>query len=711
MDTTGSRGNAPSQNSPRLYRWVPSSGNATVAGREIGGMVYVGIPPDVIRVASSAKCAAVIDPTLPVGQFSTDKKSELFPYKPGYSEISADCRATYLEWLATGRSDPSFDSGCGLLYYYGLERRFFLGNSSGAEKREILEEALRLHDVYSSDSEIQCVIGGLIKFGIFSLFDAGTIKPDFSCDGWVFPLSLSVALGTLVRDGESLSADWMFSWYHCHPVNRLSGDADRTRAEFRALFKLRFDKWFPDGLKIDKPDKLLQFHYMAKSGEFSAYIFPRSGGKPVVDVENLDEPLKIAKRIAGEVTKELDKYYRFVKDKSRGLGSLQVLSLLRKELWPLLASKELEQLGSWARRVAAEGGFVPVAEVVARLTGRNDGQLEMQQLTLAADALARVGFGFAPDPRSAFRYPNIEESVVLFELGETDAPLCEVSDTYRMAFLAAASGALVAHADGIVTESERESLVKNVNDSQNLNGQMRRRLIANIDWMLSNAPDFALLRKKLRGIKANTVQAVRNVMVSVAHSNGAVNPQEVAVFEKIYKVLRLDPADAYSDLHAGSIQGGLFQICAAEPSALGETIRAESPAGGVQLDSERIATIHSDTDQVFSVLGEIFDKKADGLESGRTQHMLISGLDAQYAAFANELVNLEHWTGDGFQELCARHSLMPSGAIEDINEWAFETYGDTLLEEHDGYEVNADIAGALKRVFKRESGDVSNETG
>ena len=710
MNPTGSRGNAPSRNSSRRYRWVPSSETATVAGREIGGMVFVGTPPDVIRLASKAKCAAVIDPALPVGQIKTGKNSERFPYKPGYSDISADCRATYLEWLATGRSDASFDTGCTLLYYYGLERRFFLGNSSAAEKREILKEARRLHDLYSGNTQIQCVIGGLIELGTFSLVDQGRIEPSFICNGWTLPLSLQVALGARVRDGEHLSADWLFSWYHCHPTNRLSNAADRSRDEFRALFKLRFDERFPVGLKVGNPGKLLQFHYMASSCEFSAYFHPRSGGKPVADVAKLDEPLKIAQRIADGVTKELDKYYRFVQDESRDPSSLEALSLLRKELWSLLASKELEQLRTWVRGIAAEGGFVPVAEIVARLTGRTDGKLETQQLTLAADALAQVGYGFAPDPQSALRYPNIEESVVLFELGEAGASLDEVSDAYRMAFLVAASGAFVAHADGIVTESERKALLENMNDAENLNEQLRRRLTANLDWMLSTAPDFALLRKKLRRIGPDAVRAIRNAMVSVARSDGTVNPQEVAAFETIYKVLRLDPAEVYSDLHAGNIQGGLVRMRSAEPSASGEAIPAETPTDGIQLDSERIAAIHSDTDQVFSVLGDIFDEKADGSGGRRAQDMLLPGLDAKHAAFANEIINSDHWTEDGFQELCARHSLMASGAVEDINEWAFETYGDALLDEHGGYEVNAEIADALKMAFEGESSGVRTGT-
>ena len=52
--------------------------------------------------------------------------------------MSPRSRATYLEWLASGRSDCSYNAYYMLLYFYGLECRFFLDNPSMAEKREIL---------------------------------------------------------------------------------------------------------------------------------------------------------------------------------------------------------------------------------------------------------------------------------------------------------------------------------------------------------------------------------------------------------------------------------------------------------------------------------------------------------------------------------------------------------------------------------------------
>jgi TerB N-terminal domain len=87
--------------------WIPKGHSGTVAGRKIGDMVYVGSPPRVSLQGYSQKLKAHIDPTLSVAQIGSDKQGSGMPYWPSYSEISSVCRATYLDWLASGRTDAS----------------------------------------------------------------------------------------------------------------------------------------------------------------------------------------------------------------------------------------------------------------------------------------------------------------------------------------------------------------------------------------------------------------------------------------------------------------------------------------------------------------------------------------------------------------------------------------------------------------------------
>ena len=56
--------------------WVPSYETASVAGRNIGGMVYVGTAPLLNTYGYRDKCRAYIDPSLSVARSGADKAGE-----------------------------------------------------------------------------------------------------------------------------------------------------------------------------------------------------------------------------------------------------------------------------------------------------------------------------------------------------------------------------------------------------------------------------------------------------------------------------------------------------------------------------------------------------------------------------------------------------------------------------------------------------------
>lgn len=99
------------------------------------------------------------------------------------------------------------------------------------------------------------------------------------------------------------------------------------------------------------------------------------------------------------------------------------------------------------------------------------------------------------------------------------------------------------------------------------------------------------------------------------------------------------------------------------------------------------------------------DRKAEEeAEEGRDAKdaTLFTGLDAKHGALLLDLVGQEHWTEDAIEQLCGRHGLMPSGALEAVNEWAFETHDEALLDEYDGYDVSSEIADSVKQKLEEE---------
>lgn len=691
--------------------WVPYGKSASVGGRDIGGMVYVGKSPSVNTYGFPDKCRAYIDPSLPVGRTGDDLGGHGMPYWPGYSDISPRCRATYLDWLAGGKADASYNPGYMFLYFYGLERRLFVDEPPEEEKRQISEEAQRLALLYPTNRSVQRYLGEFIEVAKVVTTKIEDIEPLFEHSGWDLPLSLKLAIGKRLGKGERLGADWVLSWFLCHPERTLRTPATRCRDEFLALFRLRFGQRFPEGLKVTMPRKALTALYRAASSEFEGIINPSIDGKPVLDISGLRKPVEIAQEIAHEAMDELDKFSRFLGRNPEGRGSVEGHALLPAELRYLFPSEGLEAMKSWAAGVVSDGGLISAADTIERLEGERPVKIGKRQLTGTADALARVGFGLAPDPRFAMRSPKSNEPVVLFDLGEKVEKLEDVSAKYRAALMELALGAFVAHADGQITDAERRSLERQVTSTEGLNEQESRRLRANLDWFLAVPPDMSLLRRKLKDVGEDSRAAMRAALVTAAHADGMIHPEEVASVEKVYKALGLDPDLAYSDLHAGGIADAPRTVRPGEPNAPGEEIPSERRTSGPALDASRIASIQSDTERVSSVLAQIFDTGEVGDTTTRDEDsVLLAGLDHKHAALVRDIVEREHWTEDAFEQLCVRHSLLASGALEAINEWAFETYDEALLDEYDGYDVTPETAAAIKQELSKEGAHVQTET-
>ncbi|ARU03233.1 hypothetical protein LOKVESSMR4R_04014 (plasmid) [Yoonia vestfoldensis] len=444
-------------------------------------------------------------------------------YWPGYSDISARSRATYLEWLASGRSDPSYDPGYMFLYFYGLERRFFV-DQTNADAQDIIAEVRRLISLYPENHSVKRYLGEFLDIATLAETESDALEPTFERQGWELPFSLKYAIGARLDKGETLSADWVLSWLMCHPESHLRTPATRCRNEFLALFKIRFDDRFPNGLKVSKPRKHLKATYRAASSEFEGTINPTADGKPVPDISGLRKPVEIAQEVADEVIDDLDKLSRYLGRNPEGKGSIEAHALLPLDLWSLFPSTEMEALKEWAGGIMQSGGLIPLADVIEKLEGQRSTKIGKRQLTGAADALARLGFGLAPDPRFALRSPKPEEPVVLFELGEQIEKLEDVSASYQTALMELALASFVAHADGRIADAERKALEAQIASAAVLSEQERRRLQANMAWFLAVPPDMTLLRRKLKDVGVEDQKAMRAALVSAAHADGVNRP-------------------------------------------------------------------------------------------------------------------------------------------------------------------------------------------
>ena len=675
-------------------QWVAPGNSVTVAGRQIGGMVYLGSTWDTWQPRGDP----VIDPGLRVTRFGSDVAGDSMPYWPSYSDIDPSARATYLDWLATGRSDERYSVGYVFLYFYGIERRFFVDSPAEEERRILIAETERLLSIYGTNRSIHGYLTTFLDFARLVTEPARVIEPRFERSGFHgTPLDMLVAIGRMVKAREPLSAEWLLGWYATDPQTRFRTPAKRAFPEFEALFTQIFDDRFPHGLKMREPKRFLQVTYRAASSAFSANLGPPLDEIP--DITSTTASLRIAKEIAEEATDALDKYSRFLGRNPEGRNTVEAHALLPESLWEHFPNDEMEDLRHWAENIIESGGLAPVEQVVERLEGALPEKVYKRHLTGAADALARLSIGMAPDPRFGLRGPKVGEPVVLFRLPESVAALEEVSDGYRSTLVGVAMGGFVAHSDGSIADRERAALETRI-AAASVSRAERLRLRANLEWMLTVPPDLALLRRRLKGVADDARDELGRIALGMAAVDGVIEPAEIRAIEGLYKAMGLEPESLYSDLHALSVQDEPKTVRASRNDERSFEIPPLSEKDShVVLDDGRLAALIADTARVSKLLGDIFqEEESEGEphdDPGRHGDSF-TGLDSQHAAFLRELVTRSNWDEAEYSELAARFELMRGGALETLNEWSFERFGELLIDEYEGYELNLEILAELQ---------------
>ena len=68
-----------------------------------------------------------------------------------------------------------------------------------------------------------------------------------------------------------------------------------------------------------------------------------------------------------------------------------------------------------------------------------------------------------------------------------------------------------------------------------------------------------------------------------------------------------------------------------------------------------------------------------------------AGLHARFQPFYSALVGRSEWPESEAKQLARQHGVMLSGAIEAINEWSHDRWGDWLIEEGDPLRIRLDL--------------------
>lgn len=690
-----------------VISWVRKDEEVVVSGYKIrGGLFYTGHAYQNSSWNASAE-PSMIDLDLPVQPPSHETSFNDLGYWPSYNRIAPEERGMYLGWLAGGRSDLSISIGYVFLFFYGLERRLLVDAKTSvqakADASTIIAEVKRLLELYGENSSFH---GYASKFAEICqhLYTPEAIQDQPPEKTWSteFPLSLKMALADFAINNKPIPAEWALSWIENSMEFYPRTPARRCRAEFKKLFEMRYRTVCGGGLVV-KPNKTpLRFEYRPASSAFQAPVVLEAKDAP--DITALKWPLVKLKEIAEKCTDELDAYSRYL---GKNVGpTLSALGLLPAELLAGSQAPQLLRLRAWlASSLGNETLTVVEAKTLLEIfSPLNQAKFQKSDALTIAQLCAKLGYGLEPDPRFTSDPIETDGKCVLFK-AEGVLPSAP-TEAYKTASLIMRLCATVVSADGTVTPAEEQILERHIESVLDLSPPERERLSAYLQWLMLVSPDLTGLKKRLSTWSIPQRQSAVRLMLLVANADNRIDPAEVKILTRIYKLLELDPETLFSDLHAAQTRPDELPATILQPDteSSGRSIPKPSVVSksgrpsGVALSVEAIERTLRETHQVQQLLASVFvEEEVDRVSMpapARTsaERKSVLGLDPTHSSLLTRLLMKSDWSRDDLESLCSEYHVLPDGAIETINTAAIEKHGDLLFDLSDSLQLNQDIA-------------------
>ena len=694
INTTSNGFREPVSKNRNPAKWIQPGQIVKVKNYKInGGYFYYG--GQLKSTDNYGTEASLIDPTLQINTRSPDYRGNHMGYWPRYCDINPQSRAAYIKWLASDRADPDSYIGYVFLYFYGIERRLLVDGHHipSTERAALVHEVWRLKRIYGGSHSFNRYATGFLAH-VWVLYSSEE-QPDKSLLTGTreFTSVFKYLLGKAVADGAPVSGGLALAWVRCHPEYSLRTPARRCATEFNLLFKLHYKEKYGQGIII-KPNKTkLRLVYYPASATLRGL---RDINLDLPDPSRLKGPVTKLMQLAESCTDELDAYSRHLGNPAYSKESLSAITFLPHALTKYVKHPKFDELKSWIRsRITNSIGLVQTRELSLHIWENAPLKINKKEAGMLANIVEKAGFGLAPDIRFHHAKPDISGCIVLFESGHGADfnPSYEFNHVGTIVRL----GSMVATIDGRVDDTEVSVLDKLIADDSCLSETEKRSLHAYLHWRLNTSPDMSGLKNRLQHFNEREKAAISHILVGVALADEKIEPTEIKQLRKLYTSLGLDEAMVSSDIHNLTSRR-------IKPSPAGyqaQTKVDDETTSAISLDPALLNFYKGETEDVKDVLDGIFDEEINEDETPVPVDNVVTtpqgaGLDGAHTHLVERLICKEKWSSEEVKDICKELNLMVDGAIEVINDWAFDNVEAPLIEHGSMLYVDLEVAQEIR---------------
>ena len=595
------------------------------------------------------------------------------------------------------------------MYFYsfthGLERRLLVEQQ---DLSPIVKEVVRLLETYTFPRSFD---GYLSRFLAFVLARGGieTLK-----DKWfdsVFDKSrlqrdedfLAVALAWFFKKNAPLPISWAMRIARQDPRCPRSVILDRLPEQFKSLFEKRYHENFGEGLilKTSKRDRPLSYRPASPSLLFHTELVLRSTEPiKIPNVLGIQSQFSSLAAIWTSCIEELRPLSR-VMAKGVEAGTREAFEALPEDLKAKVEHPDKEQ---WDRVVADHTNEDGCALVeVSKLATIHGLEVRTKLTPKQSHALAQtaeyVGLLIEPDPRLTNR-PYSWKDVVSLLRPEEKPGLPPTDSRYLAASLMLELGIYIAAADGSIEDVEVDQIAHFLESQFLLDPPDSRRLEALKRVFVARPPSITGLGKRLEtNLTREQREAVGRFLIGIAAANGNIDRKEVTALRSAYRALdiEVDHLNKLLEEFRRASQEPIEVQRADETSERGESIparRETQEPGGFKLDQNLLRQLMAETKIVAQILGDAMlngdGSLTDEKDSPRPFQAIplkdprFGNLDVRYHNILSRLLTRPIRQRTEFDSLARELKLMPDGALDAINEWSFDVFGDPIILDQGG---------------------------
>ncbi|PZD72713.1 hypothetical protein C1752_03229 [Acaryochloris thomasi RCC1774] len=667
-----------------VARWVMPGEAVTVADYTLThGLIYIGNSLAGIHEHVSIE-PCLINPQLKVDSEQPDHRGEWMTHWPSYSEIPSGCRAAYLEWLAAGRTDPDIHVGYVFLFLYGLERRvlYDLRDSTAdytAELTQIMDEVERLMTLYDHSESFSRDAANFLEACWLLQSPRGLALRQPPREGPGDSIPLQLTLGKLAQAGEPLPAHWALAWV----LDVTKAKPSSCLLELQSLFRLRYHDQLGKGIILDGsgPSVSLTRTYQPATVSFGA---PLEITAELPEFTQTANRLEVIQPLVESCVDRLDPYCRWLSRNLELRGSYGAVLRLPLEIALQHELPRVSQFRQWATVCLSEYEFqvIPAQELFQQWTAEPLVKFSKADAVLLSEFLETQGIGVEPDARFGGKPLKANQNVVLFRL--IHGAMVEPSSSYSTAQLLLHLAALVV----VSEELDAAGMVhvqKYLAWTPSLQEPERDRLLAYFQWLCCSKPTLRGLKARLADISGGRKVAIAKFLISVAKAGGEAQPEVIDVLTKLYPLLGFEAEQVHRQLHADE---PLTFVAKEPPAAVTTAVPSK-----IGLNLDLIQRRQDESQAASAILSDIFVEEPEEPEASEISADI--GLDEAHVSFLLALAKQPQWEREALEKIAVDLNLMLDGALENINEIAFDQCDEALIEGDEPLEVNPEVLEQL----------------